>query len=55
MTARDLCKLRRDIGSSEDAELKLIGLVELELGTWQGIQGSREFVLHHQTLSAIDT
>ena len=55
ITARDLCKLRRDIVSSEDAELKLIGLVELEMGTWQGIHKSREFVLHHQALSAIDT
>ena len=55
ITARDLCKLRRDIVSSEDAELKLIGLAELEFGTWQGIHKSREFVLHHQALSAIDT
>ena len=48
ITARDLCKHRRDIVNSEDAELKLIGLVELEFGTWQGIHKSREFVLNQQ-------
>ena len=55
ITARDLCKHRRDIIDSEVAELKLMELVELGLGNWQGIHKSREFVLHHQTLSAIDT
>ena len=53
ITARDLCKLRRDIVNSDDADLKLIKLVELEFGTWQGIHKSREFVLNQQTLSAI--
>ena len=55
ITARDLCKHRRDIVGSEDAELKLMKLVELEFGTWQGIHKSREFVLNQQTSSAIDT
>ena len=55
ITARNLCKLRRDIVSSEDAESKLMQLVEFGLGTWQGIHKSREFVLLDQTLSAIDT
>jgi hypothetical protein len=44
--ARDLCKLRRDIVSTDEAELKLIKLVELEFGTWQGVHKSREFVLN---------
>ena len=55
ITANNLCKLRRDIVNSDDAELKLMQLVELEFGTWQGIHKSREFVLHDQTLSAIHT
>lgn len=46
ITARDLDKCRRDIVNVEDAELKLIGLVKLEFGTWQGIHKSREFVLN---------
>ncbi len=50
ITARDLCKLRRDIVSSDDAELKLMKLVELEFGTWQGIHKSREFVLNQQNV-----
>jgi hypothetical protein len=50
ITARNLCKLRRDIVSSEDAELKLMKLVELEFGTWQGIHKSREFVLNQQNV-----
>jgi hypothetical protein len=54
ITARNLCKLRRDIVSSEDAELKLMKLVELEFGTWQGIHKSRELVLNQQTSSAFD-
>ncbi|MBL8815194.1 MAG: DUF3987 domain-containing protein [Planctomyces sp.] len=49
ITARDLCKHRRDIVSTEEAELKLMQLVELELGTWRAIHKSREFVLNHQT------
>ena len=49
ITARDLDKYRRDILNIEVAELKLIGLVKLEFGTWQGIHKSREFVLHQQT------
>ena len=55
ITANRLCKLRRDIVTGDDAELKLMQLVELEFGTWQGIPKSREFVLHDQTLSAIHT
>lgn len=46
ITARELCKLRRDIGSSEEAESKLIQLVELKFGVWQGTHKSREFVLN---------
>ncbi len=53
ITARDLCKYRRDIVSSDDAEVKLIQLVDLDLGTWQGIHKSREFVLNEPALSAI--
>ena len=55
ITARNLCKLRRDIVSSEDAELKLMKLVELEFGTWQGVHKSREFLLNQQGSSAFDT
>jgi len=54
ITARDLCKRRRDIVNSEDAEVKLIQLVELGFGTWQGTHKSREFVLNDHDLSAID-
>lgn len=46
ITARDLCKRRRDVLNSEEAELRLIQLVELGFGTWQSIHKSREFVLH---------
>ena len=46
ITASDLNDCRRDIVNSDDAELKLIGLVKLGFGTWQGIHRSREFVLN---------
>ena len=46
ITARDLFRMRRDIVSTDAAELKLMELVELGLGTWQGIHKSREFVLN---------
>ncbi len=46
ITARDLCKLRRDIVSSQEAEIKLIELVALKVGEWRSIHRSREFVLY---------
>ena len=55
ITARDLCKQRRDIVSTDEAELKLIKLVELEFGTWQSVHKSREFLLNQQASSAFDT
>jgi len=53
ITARDLCKARRDIPSSEEAEEKLIELVDMGFGEWKGIHKSREFFLFAQDLSAI--
>ncbi len=53
ITARDLAKARRDITSSEEAEEKLIDLVERQFGEWRGIHKSREFFLFDQNLSAI--
>lgn len=45
ITARDLCKYRRDIPTSDDAETKLIYLASINAGTWQGTTKSREFIL----------
>ena len=53
ITARDLCKARRDIPTSEEAEEKLIQLVDLGFGEWKGTHKSREFILFVQNLSAI--
>jgi len=53
ITARDLCKLRRDIPDSEQAEAKLIELVELGYGYWEDLRTSREFILFPQNLSAV--
>ncbi len=51
ITARDLCRMRRDIVNTETAEVKLMQLVELGFGEWQGIHKSREFVLSEPALS----
>ena len=53
ITSRDLCKARRDIVSSDEAEEKLIQLVDMKFGDWRGIHKSREFFLFDQDLSAI--
>ncbi len=45
ITARDLCKHRRDINTSEQAELLLMDLVGRNAGEWQTLHSSREFVL----------
>ncbi len=50
ITASVLNDSRRDIVNNEDAELKLMKLVELEFGTWQGIHKSREFVLNQHNV-----
>ena len=54
ITARDLGRARRDINSSEDAEVLLLTLVEARYGHWEGIHKSREFVLNSPELSTID-
>jgi len=46
ITARDLCRLRRDVGTSGEAEQMLMTLVDLQFGSWQGTRTSRKFVLH---------
>jgi hypothetical protein len=46
ITASVLNDCRRDIVNNDHAELKLMQLVELKFGTWQGIHKSREFVLN---------
>ncbi len=51
ITARDLCRNRRDIQSTEQAELLLIELVGAGLGSWRAIHRSREFVLNDSALS----
>jgi hypothetical protein len=51
ITARDLCRMRRDIISTTQAESSLIQLVELGFGAWTGIHKSREFVLQEPALS----
>jgi hypothetical protein len=45
ITARDLCKYRRDIATSEEAEKMLIHLVSIGAGTWSSTTKSREFIL----------
>jgi hypothetical protein len=55
ITARDLCRCRRDIATSDQAELLLMKLVELKLGSWRGNHRSREFVLHRPVLSTNGT
>ena len=50
ITASVLNDSRRDIVNNDDAELKLMKLVELEFGTWQGIHKSREFVLNQHNV-----
>lgn len=45
ITARDLNKNRRDIASSQEAELKLMDLVERNLGDWRSHHTTRSFVL----------
>jgi hypothetical protein len=52
ITARDLCKYRRDINSSEEAESKLVYLVSIRAGYWEDTHKSRVFILHSE-LSAI--
>jgi hypothetical protein len=46
ITARDLCRNRRDIESTEQADLQLIHLVSIGAGNWEGIHKSREFILN---------
>jgi len=53
MRVRHLCRFRRDIPNSEEAESKLIELVELGLGDWEELHSSREFILFPQDLSAV--
>ena len=53
ITSRDLCKRRRDIASSGEAEKLLMNLVDLQFGSWQGTRTSREFVLHPVDASAV--
>lgn len=53
ITARDFCKLRRDIVNSDVAESKLMELVELGFGVWASLHRSRQFVLHNTDLSAV--
>jgi len=45
ITARDLCRRRRDIESTEEAESKLVYLASIQAGSWEGIHKSRVFVL----------
>lgn len=51
MTARDVARNRRDIETTEQAELLLLQLVNAGLGTWQPVHKSREFVLDGRGLS----
>lgn len=53
ITSRDLCKHRRDIGTSTEAEQMLMNLVDLQFGSWQGTRTSREFVLYPVDASAV--
>lgn len=46
MTARDVARNRRDIETTEQAELVLIRLVSAGFGDWQPVHKSREFVLN---------
>jgi hypothetical protein len=55
ITARDLCRNRRDIQTTEQAESLLIQLVATGRGSWRGIQRSREFVLNPQAVSTNGT
>ncbi len=45
ISARDLCKSRRDIETSDDAETLLLRLVAAGAGQWNGAHKSRVFVL----------
>ena len=47
-TARDLCRNRRDIETTEQAELILMRLQKAGFGSWRSIHKSREFVLKGQ-------
>jgi hypothetical protein len=51
ITARDLCRKRRDIQTTEQAESLLIALVAGGFGSWRGIHKSREFILNQNTVS----
>lgn len=51
ISARDLCRLRRDIPTSAQAEQLLMELVSMGLGSWSSTRKSREFVLHQRDLS----
>lgn len=53
MTARDVARNRRDVESTEQAELILIQMVNAGLGHWQDIHKSREFILNSPELSTI--
>lgn len=45
ITARNLYRNRRDVKSTEQAELMLSALVSQRVGDWQGIHASRQFVM----------
>ena len=53
ISSRDLCKHRRDIATSGEAEKMLMNLVDLQFGSWEGTRTSREFVLHPVDASAV--
>ena len=54
ITARDLCRNRRDIPTTVEAELKLIHLASINAGEWRDIHNSREFVLFPADLPTLD-
>ena len=45
ITARDLCRNRRDIESSDEAETQLVYLVSIHAGHWETRHTSRVFIL----------
>lgn len=51
MTARNVARNRRDIETTQQAELVLMQLVAAGLGTCQPIHKSREFVLNPEPVS----
>lgn len=53
ITARDLCRGRRDMPNTEHAETILMNLVKLGFGAWRPIHKSREFWHHSKVPSTI--